>query len=145
MLEDIIYIYIILTEHEQKKIKKYITMLVMLWKMFYLMEWQLCQEVLVCVVCLKIWSLLLKKWSFQWKVISNNAGTEGHGLGLLLETGQIKKLYLPKGENKLFEKQYLSGEIELEFNPQGTLAENKSWWCWNTSIFYSYRCRNHSF
>ncbi len=58
------------------------------------------------------------------KVISNNAGTEGHGLGLLLETGQIKKAISSYvGENKLFEKQYLSGEIELEFNPQGTLAE----------------------
>ena len=58
------------------------------------------------------------------KVISNNAGTEGHGLGLLLETGQIKQAISSYvGENKLFEKQYLSGEIELEFNPQGTLAE----------------------
>ena len=58
------------------------------------------------------------------KVISNNAGTEGHGLGLLLETRQIKKAISSYvGENKLIEKQYLSGEIELEFNPQGTLAE----------------------
>ena len=58
------------------------------------------------------------------KVISNNAGTEGYGLGLLLETRQIKKAISSYvGENKLFEKQFLSGEIELEFNPQGTLAE----------------------
>ena len=58
------------------------------------------------------------------RVISNNAGTEGYGLGLLLETRQIKKAISSYvGENKLFEKQYLSGEIELEFNPQGTLAE----------------------
>ena len=58
------------------------------------------------------------------KVISNNAGTEGYGLGMLLETRQIKKAISSYvGENKLFEKQYLSGEIELEFNPQGTLAE----------------------
>ncbi len=57
-------------------------------------------------------------------VISNNAGTEGQGLGLLLETKQIKKAISSYvGENKLFEQQYLSGEIELEFNPQGTLAE----------------------
>lgn len=57
-------------------------------------------------------------------VISNNAGTEGHGLGLLLETRQIDKAISSYvGENRLFEKQYLSGEIELEFNPQGTLAE----------------------
>ncbi len=57
-------------------------------------------------------------------VISNNAGTEGKGLGLLLETRQIiKAISSYVGENKLFEKQYLSGEIELEFNPQGTLAE----------------------
>ena len=57
-------------------------------------------------------------------VISNNAGTEGYGLGLLLETKQIKKAISSYvGENKLFEKQYLSGEIELEFNPRGTLAK----------------------
>ena len=56
-------------------------------------------------------------------VISNNAGTEGQGLGLLLKTKQIKKAISSYvGENKLFEQQYLSGDIELEFNPQGTLA-----------------------
>ena len=59
-------------------------------------------------------------------VISNNAGTEGHGLGLLLETKQISRAVSSYvGENKLFEQQYLTGEIELEFNPQGTLAERK--------------------
>ena len=57
-------------------------------------------------------------------VISNNAGVDGVGLGLLLETRQIKKMISSYvGENKLFERQYLSGELELEFNPQGTLAE----------------------
>jgi 3-oxoacid CoA-transferase subunit A len=57
-------------------------------------------------------------------VISNNAGVDGAGLGLLLETRQIKKMISSYvGENKLFEAQYLSGELELEFNPQGTLAE----------------------
>lgn len=57
-------------------------------------------------------------------VISNNAGIDGAGLGLLLETRQIKKMISSYvGENKLFEKQYLSGDLELEFNPQGTLAE----------------------
>lgn len=57
-------------------------------------------------------------------VISNNAGVDGAGLGLLLETRQIKKMVSSYvGENKLFERQYLSGELELEFNPQGTLAE----------------------
>ena len=57
-------------------------------------------------------------------VISNNAGTEKHGLGLLLETKQIKKAISSYvGENKLFEKQYLSGEITLEFTPQGTLEK----------------------
>src|SRR5450631_1520866 len=57
-------------------------------------------------------------------VISNNAGVDGAGLGLLLETRQIKKMISSYvGENKLFEKLYLSGELELEFNPQGTLAE----------------------
>lgn len=56
--------------------------------------------------------------------ISNNAGVDGFGLGLLLESRQIKKMISSYvGENKEFERQYLSGELELEFNPQGTLAE----------------------
>jgi 3-oxoacid CoA-transferase subunit A len=57
-------------------------------------------------------------------VISNNAGVDGVGLGILLETRQIKKMVSSYvGENKLFAEQFLSGELELEFNPQGTLAE----------------------
>jgi 3-oxoacid CoA-transferase subunit A len=57
-------------------------------------------------------------------VISNNAGVDDFGLGLLLQTRQIKKMVSSYvGENETFEKQYLSGELELEFNPQGTLAE----------------------
>ena len=57
-------------------------------------------------------------------VISNNAGVDGFGLGQLLETRQIAKMISSYvGENKEFERQYLSGELELEFNPQGTLAE----------------------
>ncbi|MEM6901354.1 MAG: CoA transferase subunit A [Pseudomonadota bacterium] len=57
-------------------------------------------------------------------VISNNAGVDGFGLGVLLESNQVKKMISSYvGENKEFERQYLSGELELEFNPQGTLAE----------------------
>ena len=57
-------------------------------------------------------------------VISNNCGIDGFGLGVLLEGGQIRKMVSSYvGENKLFEQLYLSGELELEFNPQGTLAE----------------------
>ena len=57
-------------------------------------------------------------------VISNNAGVDGIGLGRLLATRQIRKMISSYvGENKLFAEQYLSGELELEFNPQGTLAE----------------------
>jgi 3-oxoacid CoA-transferase subunit A len=57
-------------------------------------------------------------------VISNNCGIDGFGLGVLLETRQIKKMVSSYvGENKLFAQQFLSGELELEFNPQGTLAE----------------------
>src|SRR5215470_9637085 len=55
-------------------------------------------------------------------IVSNNAGVDGVGLGILLETKQIRKMissYL--GENKLFAQQYLAGELEIEFNPQGTL------------------------
>jgi 3-oxoacid CoA-transferase subunit A len=57
-------------------------------------------------------------------VVSNNAGVDGFGLGQLLETRQIKKMISSYvGENKEFERQYLAGELELEFTPQGTLAE----------------------
>jgi len=56
--------------------------------------------------------------------VSNNAGVDGFGLGLLLTTRQIRKMISSYvGENKEFERQYLSGELELEFTPQGTLAE----------------------
>lgn len=56
--------------------------------------------------------------------ISNNAGVDGFGLGLLLETRQIKKMIASYvGENKEFERQFLSGELEVELTPQGTLAE----------------------
>jgi len=57
-------------------------------------------------------------------VVSNNAGSDGIGLSLLLETRQIKKMISSYvGDNKVFAQQYLAGELELEFNPQGTLAE----------------------
>ncbi len=56
--------------------------------------------------------------------VSNNAGIDGAGLGLLLETGQVKKMISSYvGENKTFSKLYLEGKLEIEFNPQGTLAE----------------------
>jgi len=56
--------------------------------------------------------------------ISNNAGVDGFGLGLLLATRQIRKMIASYvGENKEFERQYLAGELELDFTPQGTLAE----------------------
>ena len=57
-------------------------------------------------------------------IVSNNAGVDGAGLGLLLETRQVKKMVSSYvGENKTFAQQYLAGELEIEFNPQGTLAE----------------------
>jgi 3-oxoacid CoA-transferase subunit A len=57
-------------------------------------------------------------------VISNNAGADGFGLWHLLKTRQVRKMISSYvGENKLFEQQYLAGDLELEFNPQGTLAE----------------------
>jgi 3-oxoacid CoA-transferase subunit A len=57
-------------------------------------------------------------------VVSNNAGVDGIGLGLLLDTKQVKKMISSYvGENKTFAAQYLAGELEIEFNPQGTLAE----------------------
>ncbi|AKK02660.1 CoA transferase subunit A [Corynebacterium epidermidicanis] len=57
-------------------------------------------------------------------VVSNNMGIDGQGLGLLLENGQVKKVLSSYvGENKEFARQFLAGELEVEFNPQGTLAE----------------------
>jgi len=57
-------------------------------------------------------------------IASNNAGVDGWGIGLLLQTGQVKKMISSYvGENSAFERQYLSGELEIEFCPQGTLAE----------------------
>jgi 3-oxoacid CoA-transferase subunit A len=57
-------------------------------------------------------------------IVSNNAGVDGFGLGVLLETGQVKKVIASYvGENKYFAEQFLSGKLEVEFNPQGTLAE----------------------
>src|SRR3974390_3011384 len=57
-------------------------------------------------------------------IVSNNAGIDGAGLGLLVETRQVKKMISSYvGENKLFAQQFLAGQLEIEFNPQGTLAE----------------------
>src|SRR5580693_1601084 len=57
-------------------------------------------------------------------IVSNNAGVDGFGLGRLMEKGQIKKMVSSYvGENKLFAELFLSGKLEVEFNPQGTLAE----------------------
>src|SRR6478672_13546025 len=57
-------------------------------------------------------------------VVSNNAGIDGTGLGILLDSKQIKKMISSYvGENKTFAQQYLAGELAIEFNPQGTLAE----------------------
>ncbi|RWX57890.1 CoA-transferase, partial [Mesorhizobium sp. M2A.F.Ca.ET.039.01.1.1] len=57
-------------------------------------------------------------------IISNNAGVDGFGLGLLLESRQISRMVSSYvGENKLFAQQYLAGKLQIEFNPQGTLAE----------------------
>ena len=65
-----------------------------------------------------------RKGSKNLTVVSNNAGVNDFGIGLLLETRQVKKMIATYvGENKLFEQQVLSGELEVELNPQGTLAE----------------------
>jgi 3-oxoacid CoA-transferase A subunit len=65
-----------------------------------------------------------RKGSKNLTVISNNAGVDDFGIGLLLQTHQVKKMIATYvGENKIFERQVLSGELEVELNPQGTLAE----------------------
>jgi 3-oxoacid CoA-transferase subunit A len=78
----------------------------------------------LCGVPESLIEALLKSGVKNLTVVSNNAGVDGVGLGLLLETRQIKKMISSYvGENKIFAAQYLAGELELEFNPQGTLAE----------------------
>jgi 3-oxoacid CoA-transferase subunit A len=78
----------------------------------------------VCGVADTLIAAIRKSGAKDLTVISNNAGVDGGGLGILLETRQIRKMISSYvGENKLFAQQYLAGELELEFNPQGTLAE----------------------
>src|SRR3569623_2751228 len=70
-------------------------------------------------------------------VISNNAGVDDFGLGLLLQTRQIRKMISSYvGENKEFERQYLAGELELEFNPQGTLGALARGWRRHPSVLH---------
>ena len=67
---------------------------------------------------------LIARGASDLTIVSNNAGTTNHGLVHLLRNGQVKKMMASYvGENAEFERQFLSGELELEFNPQGTLAE----------------------
>ncbi|MGB0908312.1 MAG: CoA transferase subunit A [Maricaulaceae bacterium] len=78
----------------------------------------------LCGIAENLIAALRDSGAKELTVISNNAGVDGFGLGQLLETRQIKKMISSYvGENKEFERQYLGEELELEFNPQGTLAE----------------------
>ena len=77
-----------------------------------------------CGIPEKLIAALVASGTKNLTVISNNAGVDNFGLGLLLQTRQIKKMISSYvGENETFERQYLAKELELEFNPQGTLAE----------------------
>jgi 3-oxoacid CoA-transferase subunit A len=78
----------------------------------------------LCGIPSTLIAALLAKGSQDLRVVSNNCGVDGWGLGLLLESGQISRMtssYV--GENKEFARQYLHGELEVELTPQGTLAE----------------------
>ncbi|WP_417461422.1 CoA transferase subunit A [Kordiimonas sp.] len=78
----------------------------------------------LCGIPENLIAALHKAGTRDMTVISNNCGVDGFGLGVLLDAKQIKKMVSSYvGENKEFERQYLTGELELEFNPQGTLAE----------------------
>jgi 3-oxoacid CoA-transferase subunit A len=78
----------------------------------------------LCGIPEKLIAALQESGAKNLTVISNNAGVDDFGLGLLLQTRQIKKMISSYvGENETFERQYLAKELELEFNPQGTLAE----------------------
>lgn len=78
----------------------------------------------VCGIPENLVRALVKKGTKNLTIVSNNAGVEGAGIGLLIDHGQVKKMissYI--GENKALEKKLIAGEIEVELNPQGTLAE----------------------
>ena len=78
----------------------------------------------VCGIPENLIAALRRKGSKDLTVVSNNAGVDDFGIGLLLQTRQVKKMIATYvGENKLFEQLVLSGELEVELNPQGTLAE----------------------
>ena len=78
----------------------------------------------LCGIPENLIAALKKKGSKNLTVVSNNAGVDDFGIGLLLQTRQVKKMISTYvGENKLFENQVLDGELEIELNPQGTLAE----------------------
>jgi 3-oxoacid CoA-transferase subunit A len=78
----------------------------------------------VCGIPENLIDALHKSGAKNLTVVSNNAGLDGVGLGLLLKSRQIRKMISSYvGENKEFERQYLAGEVEIEFNPQGTMAE----------------------
>jgi 3-oxoacid CoA-transferase subunit A len=78
----------------------------------------------LCGIPERLIDALLELGTKDLTIVSNNCGIDGVGLGKLLDQGRIRKMVASYvGENKEFERQYLSGELELEFNPQGTLAE----------------------
>lgn len=78
----------------------------------------------LCGIPATLIDAVLESGARELTIISNNPGTDGHGLGKLFEAGQVRKLICSyAGENASFARQYLAGEVEVEFNPQGTLAE----------------------
>ena len=78
----------------------------------------------ICGIAENITEEIKNSATKELTIVSNNCGIDGYGLGMLLKTRQIKKMISSYvGENKLFEEQFLNGELELEFSPQGTLAE----------------------
>jgi 3-oxoacid CoA-transferase subunit A len=78
----------------------------------------------LCGIPEKLIEALRRKGTRDLTIVSNNAGVDDFGIGLLLESGQVKKMISSYvGENKLFEQLVLSGQLEVELNPQGTLAE----------------------
>ena len=78
----------------------------------------------LCGIPENLIAALRRRGTRNLTVISNNAGVDNFGIGLLLQTRQVRKMVATYvGENKLFEQQVLSGELEVELNPQGTLAE----------------------
>ncbi len=99
----------------------------------------------LCGIPENLISEIKRKGTRDLTVVSNNCGVDGFGLGVLLEDRQVRKVIASYvGENALFERQLLSGEIEVELTPRAPLPRNARRWCRDPSLLHRYRSRHPS-